>query len=74
MAETTDTYTLAPGQAPVKREYIRNVAASAPAVKVDDDAAEAGGAKDPAEAGDAQQPRKRQCAPRTHAPAPEPAA
>ena len=66
-----DSYTLAPGQAPVKREYIRTFAASAPAAApVDDDAAEAGGATDPAQAGGAEQPRKRQCAP----PAPTPPA
>ena len=59
-----DSYTLAPGQAPVKREYIRTFAASAPAAApVDDDAAEAGGATDPAQASGAEQPRKRQCAP-----------
>ena len=61
-------YTLAPGQAPVKREYIRTFAAATPAAApVDDDAAEAGGAKEPAQAAGAEQPRKRQCAPATHA-------
>ena len=68
-----DSYTLAPGQAPVKREYIRTFAASAPAAApVDDDAAEAGGATDPAQAGGAEQPRKRQCAPAPTPPAPAP--
>ena len=66
MAEPA-AYTLAPGQAPVKREYIRTFAAVAPAAApVDDDEAEAGGANEPAQAG-AEQPRKRQCAPRSHA-------
>ena len=54
-------YTHPPGQAPVKREYIRTFAASAPAAApVDDDAAEAGGTKEPAQAASAEQPRKRQ--------------
>ena len=60
-------YTLAPGQAPVKREYIRTFPAATAAAPVDDDAAEGAGAKEPAQAAGAEQPRKRQCAPRSHA-------
>ena len=60
----SEPHTHPPGQAPVKREYIRTFAAFAPAAApVDDDAAEAGGTKEPAQAASAEQPRKRQCAP-----------